>query len=111
MSPQNSTANQSNNVILTCTGFGIPLPILTWFNNSVKLQDDDININITESVAVNAMGFQVSVSQLTILSIQKTTEGDIFTCSGNNSVTDLINSPDSDYAMITVQGMVTLILG
>lgn len=106
VSPQNLTVNQTDNAVFTCTGFGIPLPTLTWFNNSIQLEDSDTSISITETVEVNALGFQVSVSQLTIISVQKAIEVDIFMCSGNNSVIDLINSPDSDYSMIIVQGRV-----
>ncbi len=102
VTPQDLIVNESDNAVLTCTGFGIPLPTLIWLNDSSKIEPV---FGIVESILVNGTGFTVAVSELTIISVMKEDEDTTFTCMGNNSVINLINSPITDSTSFTVQGI------
>lgn len=65
-------------------------------------------ISISEFNQVNDSGFAVAISVLTIGSVIKSDENTTFTCIGNNSVPDLINTDDTAYVTFTVQGKVNL---
>ena len=65
-------------------------------------------ISISEFNQVNDSGFTVAMSVLTIGSVIKADENTTFTCIGNNSVPDFINTDDTDYVTFTVQGKVNL---
>ena len=102
--PRDLIVNRSDNAVLTCTGFGTPTPTLTWFNDSLQLLNMSEEIIISESVQINGTGFTVAVSVLTVVSVKKADEQSTFTCRGNNSVMNLIDSDEDDEVMFIVQG-------
>ena len=80
-----------------------------WFNGSMEIAAESIErISISEFNQVNDSGFAVAISVLTIGSVIKSDENTTFTCIGNNSVPDLINTDDTAYVTFTVQGKVNL---
>ena len=107
VTPEDPVVNQSDNAVLTCTAFGIPVPSLSWSsseNSGAILTNIPGEMEIIESTMINSEGQTIAVSILTIFSVQKSFESVSLNCEGNNSVVNLINSNISVSLFITVQG-------
>lgn len=105
------TINETDNVTLTCKGFGIPLPALAWFSNETLLDSFEL-LNISEGVStstgVDDTGQMISISTLELLSIMKDEENISYTCSGENEVRNDIGAISRASVSIIIQGMGTL---
>ncbi len=97
------TVNQSDQSSFTCEAFGIPLPSFTWFFNGSSISTNNGFI-ISNSAHINSSGLEIQVSTLTILnSIRSVHEGS-YTCRASNDIDNLIGTPESVDALLTVQG-------
>jgi hypothetical protein len=97
--PTLTVTNQTNTTSFTCSLFGVPTPDITWY----KIQDglttklDGSTFNITTVID----NYNIT-SVLYFNSSLRTDEGN-YTCVGENNVTNIINSPESDLASLFVQ--------
>lgn len=122
MSPLNPIANETSDVLLTCEGFGVPVPTLNWFsNNSIfegsaddssgsltefgfPLSNVSGEIEITTSSRVNDNGQMIVISQLKIIFVMKSEENISYTCVGTNGIANNINAIESISVSLTIQG-------
>ena len=106
MSPLNLTINQSDLASFNCSVFSIPLPSILWFFNgsSEALSDSDSSLEVEEYNFTNSSGQEITVSFLTIISDRNSHEG-LYTCRASNDVDNIIGTPESANAFLTVQGM------
>ena len=73
--------------MFTCTAYGIPKPIVAWFQSDVKLMNNTV-FEITSS-CINAT---IVTSYLTITDIDLGYGGAVFTCFAENSVGNVSSS-------------------
>ena len=110
------TINETDNVILTCQGFGVPLPTLTWLSNETMLGSgggplelslltnvtDEVEISV--SAGLDAEGRAVTVSVLTLFTLMKVEENITYTCNGDNGVVNNIGAVSSLSVSLIIQG-------
>lgn len=115
--------NVSYDAILTCEGFGVPLPTLNWYSNrsidegsglvNSGSGDDEMNfqlfntsgtIEITTDTRLNTEGRTVSISVLRIISVEKSDRSVSYRCEGINGITNDIGAINDRTVILTVQG-------
>lgn len=118
--------NESSDAVLTCRGFGVPLPALSWFSNESLLSSGSSEsfasgfgsqlsnisgvIVINDNTGINDEGLTVTVSMLTILSVTKSDKEMIsYTCQGVNGIENNIGAVSNIAITLTVQGINRLV--
>ena len=85
--------------VLSCMGFGVPLPQLTWR----RADGQEITGLLNQSVAISQDGQESATLELRLDNATSILNG-VFVCSGTNNVTNLLNSPEEDEVILTVLG-------
>ena len=102
VTPSNFVSQEGKKITFTCEAFGIPLPSLTWSHQDgteIQLQEGVVEIK-TENKA-NSTGSRFAVSNLTFHSVHDTNEA-VYICHGENDVSNLIGTPESDTGEIVI---------
>ena len=90
----NTNITTIEDVFLTCTASGYPIPSISWTHNDTDIDEDDNRFNITES-----NGFQFVVSTLTVSGAMVNNSGE-YVCNATNTFSTAIGGP----AIVLVQG-------
>ena len=98
--------NESDTVTFICQFSGIPGPEVKWQRDNTELSFT--LVSYTQSTS-EELGLEVINSTLEITGVKKSDEG-MYTCTGVNSVENLIAAVDSDSASLAVQGLFPFIL-
>lgn len=87
---------------LVCEGFGIPPPALSW-----RREDgDDFSSErflFQNSVRISQEGYEIYVSNLTLLNTQRNLEG-TYICKGVNNVSNFIGVTNESEGMFFIEG-------
>ena len=85
--------------VLSCTGFGVPLPQLTWS----RADGREIAGQLNQSFATDEDGRETTTLELSLDNAASNSDG-VFICSGKNNVTNLLQSPEEAEIILTVLG-------
>ena len=102
LEPVQLIVNQTQPASFVCQAYGIPTPNISWvrLSDGALLNDSFDGLNISE----NFISPDTLESTLTFSSTKKTDESE-YRCEGNNGVTNVISSPESDMVELLVQGL------
>lgn len=106
VSPAMFVVNQTQPATFTCTVFGIPLPELTWFNTSdfsIEYLPPEM-AGVTQQVFINESGLDIVQSVLQFNRSLRTDQT-TYTCVAVNSITNLLETPESGSTDFYVQGI------
>ena len=91
---------EGDNLTITCTATGVPVPTVTWSRaDGSSLTDSRYAISNTSSTMIVNDVYQVTRS-LTIMNIVTADVGEMYSC----TVTNVVNTVRSDVAIINVLG-------
>ena len=100
LAPGNTTVTSGSILMITCLGFGSPLPTIIWRKGDGQLTNgSDSDINVYENLLTES-GVTLSRSVLEICSVNLADEGE-YSCS---SVNDFGNDSVSFQLLVNVQG-------
>lgn len=98
------TLNVSDTVTINCSVFGIPLPNVTWTTTAVQYQHlGQLDSSYDGVSIVESDNGNVRTSLLTLNSTSKMAEG-VYTCSGQNFIQNVLNTPLNRTVQLIVQG-------
>ena len=92
--------NQTQSATLSCEAFGIPIPSISWI-------DDSTGSLVAESAGITTITTSTQSSTLlSVLTFLNTTRENqsTYTCVGSNGVDNVINTPENDTVALFVQG-------
>ena len=95
------TQNKGNTVSFTCQATGEPVPTITWYFNSVQL--DETNA-MKYTISVMSLNDTTISNMLTIMNVESSDVG-TYTCNATNVV-----SSDTSSGVLTVNGKWLLLL-
>lgn len=81
ISPGNSSVEAGNTIILSCAGFGDPIPSVTWNMGSIQLSNSSQITIYTE--VVTEVGFDFVHSILEVCNVDEATSGE-YSCTVGN---------------------------
>ena len=109
LSPQAVTINQTGFTSFLCRAFGIPLPTFEWFyNDTDEPISDSTHYTIFNMTEINGSNLTIVTSTLEITDAVRITHEGNYECQATNDVDNLINSPESQSAFLTVHGNYTI---
>lgn len=85
ISPGNTTVEVGNTVILSCAGFGDPIPSVTWYMGNIQLSNNSQVTIYTELLTQVGVDFVHSI--LEICNVGETTVGE-YSCTVSNAFGD-----------------------
>lgn len=100
ISPSALIVNQTEVSVLTCAVFGVPSPNLTW----TRASSPNVPLTSTSDLTITETRLGSNVTSVLTIYQTKRTDADTYTCTGNNGITNLIESPESDSTQLMVQG-------
>lgn len=110
LSPQAVTINQTGSTSFLCRAFGIPLPTFEWFyNNTEQPISNSTHYTIFSTTEVNGSNLTIVTSTLQITDTVRSTHEGSYMCQATNNIDNLINTPESQSAILTVYGNYTII--
>ncbi len=93
INPVQVLTTETYNASITCTAFGIPVPDISWLNESIaEITPLPGFLTIEHESRVNASGLLVASSTITIHSVRRS-DAMKYTCKANNSVPNYIGVP------------------
>lgn len=100
--PSDTIVNETFSATLTCTATGYPLPNITWWMGSQRIQNDNVKYNITETVWNGMLLYNIT----SVLVINDINKGDqrSYNCSSTNGVGNFIGVTDYAVSQLTIQG-------
>ena len=95
--PAMESPREGDNITITCTATGVPVPSVTWTRaDGSSLTDSRYGISTSSSMIVNNV-YQVTRS-LTIMNIVRADMGAMYSC----TVTNIVNTVQSNVTIISV---------
>ena len=94
--------NQTDNLTFTCVAFGIPTPDIMWSRAS---DPSNFFMNETDSIAITKVVSGYNITSTFTIYDAKRTDMDMYICTGNNNITNVINSTEATSVSLFVQGM------
>lgn len=82
--PGDSTATEGNTLILTCVGFGVPLPNVYFSRNGTQLTTNNSRVSIFTEV-VEEQGLEFVQVTLQICGLDRELDTGNYSCTANNS--------------------------
>ena len=95
--PSDRAVFAGNSVLLTCVGYGMPRPSLSWWFEGETITGDGPQISVVESM-VTVGGIEFVWSSLLLCNVSQEDHGN-YSCSASNSVRE----PDSVNFTIAIQ--------
>ena len=106
VTPLSFVVNQTQPATFTCTSYGIPLPNLTWYDNS----DPSRPLPVNEStVYMNETGFEL-IESILMFSEALRTDMSTYTCVAVNGIPNLLSTPENGTITLYVQGQYMIII-
>lgn len=105
VSPKSFILNQSQPVNFTCTSYGIPLPVLSWYDNRNTSQIPLVESSSLYTVVntyMNTSGFSL-VESILVFPNSLRTDMSTYTCQAVNGITNLLDTPETGNAILYVQ--------
>ena len=102
LEPIELIVNHTQMVEFSCQVSGIPLPNVTWIK---MLNDDTFVLDTTQFIKIDQKvnNSHMLISTLTFLNTTRDDQSS-YTCVGNNSIKNVISSPENDTVNLLVQG-------
>lgn len=103
VSPNSFTVNQTQPSNFTCTAFGIPLPVLTWYGSNLSAPLVRSNsLYFHDIVFQNESGLSLTESTLIFPNALRT-DMSSYTCIAVNNIPNLLKTPENDTTILYVQ--------
>ena len=99
VSREQVAARELTSVVLNCSGFGVPPPMLSWARRDGR----EVEGRIVQRSVRGGDGRERKVLELHLENITSSDGGDL-TCSGRNNVTNLISAPEEATVTLIVLG-------
>ena len=98
--------NQTDDAIINCTVFSIPLSNIEWnFNGTLINSTEADKYIIDETTVTNGSDISLLVSTLIIQQAIRAVDQGLYTCNASNGIANLIGTNEFTTISLTIQGI------